>query len=336
MPGNQRTNRGSGPGARLFRWRFLAYALVLVLLLVLRFQPSFRSAVTGLFRSQQAPVGAPDPKNSLVLSGLAVAPVLIPRLTNEYRSLYPSLDLRIHGGGSLQALEDLANREADLAVLNRLPTREEQAKIASVLRDSVESFAVALGGIAVLGAEQGGLDSLRVSDIRAWIRGEIPGDQPSGEPPGDWTEGPTHLYVPDPNNGIWAALTSLLGLPEDQPSNLIWLADEREVARAVAADVGSIGLASTLALPPDLESLGAKMLPVRADTSSTAALPGPAEIAGGQYPLFHRLYLSLLPSVSPQGAAFVTFLHSPRGQRLIEREGFLPARQTARIVQIVP
>lgn len=260
------------------------------------------------------------------LAGLALAPALVPRLIEEYRDLYPSVEVGMHGGGSRQALQEIANRHADLAILNRLPTTEELRTISSVVTDSVKSFPIALGGIAVLSARRGGLDSTTVRDLRGWIRRDS--DLQSSTPP--------HFYAPDPNLGIWTALADLLGVDESQePVGMVWLANEREVAEAVAGEPGSVGVASTLALPRDLDSLGATLVPVRADTSFRAALPSPANIETGRYPLFHQLYLAFLADVGPAAGGFVTFMYSPRGQRLIEREGFLPARHTARIVQLV-
>ena len=97
-----------------------------------------------------------------------------------------------------------------------------------------------------------------------------------------------------------------------------------------------LGFVSTLSLPMKPEDLGARAVRVRGGTSSRAVLPGPGEIARGDYPLYHYLYLASLPGESAQAAQFITFMYNGRGQRLVSREGFLPARQIARVVQIVP
>ena len=58
--------------------------------------------------------------------------------------------------------------------------------------------------------------------------------------------------------------------------------------------------------------------------------PGEDEIATGDYPLHHYLYVSCRPDGGIQGSMFVTHLFSGRGQRTVKRLGFLPAREVAR------
>ena len=65
-----------------------------------------------------------------------------------------------------------------------------------------------------------------------------------------------------------------------------------------------------------------------------AVRPGYEKIGYGEYPLFHYLYAACLANGSVRGAMFVTYLTSDRGQRQVERAGFLPARQTSRRIVI--
>jgi ABC-type phosphate transport system substrate-binding protein len=311
--------RGRALGGRFFRIRIWIYVLALIVIILFRFVPGFRNRLPT-FGSPVRPSG-----NELIVAGLDLAPVLIPRLSAEYRREYPSVDLKIMGGGMRQALEDLVNDRAELAFLNRLPSPAEKRIIAGVV-DSVETYPIALGGIAVLSARDGGIDSVTTAGLRAWLRGGTVPDAPR----------PERFYVPDPNLGLWTVLAEQLGVSEEDTSQVVWLADEIAVMKAVAAQPASLGFGSTLSLPLDeLERSGARMVRVRGDTLPEAALPGAGEIGSGDYPLYHYLYVSFLPGVGTAGAGFVTFLYSPRGQRLVEREGFLPARQVARTVQLV-
>jgi ABC-type phosphate transport system substrate-binding protein len=291
---------------------------VLLAIILFRFVPGFRNRLPSL--------GAPVRSGSeLIVSGLDLAPVLIPRISAEYRRQYPSVDLRILGGGMRQALEDLVNDRAELAFLNRLPSPEEKKIIASVV-DSVETYPIALGGIAVLSARAGGADSVTTAALRSWLKGRTVPE----------AKRPERFYLPDPNLGLWTVLAGQLGVTEEDTSQVVWLADEISVVQAVAAEPASIGFGSTLSLPIDaLDRAGVRLVRVRGDTLPEAALPGPGEIASGDYPLYHYLYVAFLPGVDKVGAAFVTYLYSPRGQRFVEREGFLPARQVARTVQLV-
>ena len=94
------------------------------------------------------------------------------------------------------------------------------------------------------------------------------------------------------------------------------------------------GTAHQLSLPETLVAEGVHAVAVRADKGAAAAMPEFEAIAYGSYPLYHYLYAASLANGSVRGAMFVTHLTSDRGQRQIERAGFLPARQTARAIVI--
>jgi len=112
------------------------------------------------------------------------------------------------------------------------------------------------------------------------------------------------------------------------------LKDEKQVVDAVLADPRGIGITSTLSLPDTVVAEGVHAVAIRADKGGAAAMPEYEAIAYGSYPLYHYLYAASLANGSVRGAMFVTHLTSDRGQRQIERAGFLPARQTARAIVI--
>lgn len=309
-------------GDSIIQSRMWVYAAALLAILAFRFIP-------GLGPKPKVPLAKLPEPDSLVISGLDLAPNLIPQLLAEYRETYPWTRPVLRPGGTRQALEDLLNRKADLALLNRLPTAEEAGLIRSI-GDSVATFSIALGGIAVVTAVDGGRDSIDTGSLRQWIRGETDAGR-SGDSSADR---PRAIYLPDPNLGLWDALALQLGLPPESEGAIRWLADEKAVAQAVAADRGAIGFSSTLALPTNLEEYGARLVPVRGDTASRAALPFRGQIARGDYPLFHYLYVAMLPGAGSLASGFVTFVFSNRGQRLVRRQGFVPARQTARLIQL--
>ena len=57
-------------------------------------------------------------------------------------------------------------------------------------------------------------------------------------------------------------------------------------------------------------------------------------VARGDYPLYHYLYVACRPHESIRGTMFVTHLTSDRGQRQVERAGYLPARHPMREIAL--
>jgi phosphate transport system substrate-binding protein len=298
-------------GRRWFYVRLGVYAAVVLGILVFRVMPSLRS---------KAPVLTfPSADRSLVITGAGLAPELVARLADEYRAEYPAVEITTHAGGTTQALEDLVNRRADVAFLAREP-KPEEAKLIRDHGDSVETYPVALGGIAIVAGSASPQGPLDGEGLRRILLGEAE---------------PRRLIVPDPNRGLWDALAQRLELaPGALPANVTWVASETEVLEAVAGDRSALGIASTLALPESLESAGARFVPIRKSPEALAFTANKQEVATGEYPLFHYLYVSCRPGSGALASGFVTFLFSGRGQRLVSRAGYLPAREVPRPIQL--
>jgi len=306
--------------ARIFglHGRVAIYTLIIILLLVIRGGIDWQEV-----KERLAP--SPPAVTSLSLAGLDLAPQLIPRLVARYRQDYPDLAIEFQGGGTAHALEALVNRRADVAFLCRPPTAEEQRVFFAADGDTALWFPVALGGIAVLRGAASAVDSLTLAEIRDFVagRGGLPGAD--------------RLFVPDPNLGLWDAFRDSLGLAAavtGNPTPITFLSDEDGVLRSVQADPRALGLGSTLSLPEDLEERGVYWVAIHADGATPAALPSYEEIGYGEYPLLHHLYIACRSESGPAGSMFVTHVTSARGQRQIEREGFLPAYRPLREVYL--
>jgi phosphate transport system substrate-binding protein len=255
---------------------------------------------------------------TLEISGTSLAPELTLRLIEEYRLEYPEVVVDARPGGTTQALEDLVNRKVDVAFLSRPPTARESEAIRAV-GDSAMTFPIALGGIAIVAGTSSEFDSMSLDELRREVRGE-------GRS--------TKLYSPDPNRGLWVTLTSQLGVPHEVPPNLQWVAEDKDVLQGVAGDASALGFASMLALPADLEGAEARFVPLRRTPDAAAFAANSQEVASGDYPLFHYLYVSCRPGSTALASGFVTFLFSGRGQRLVSRAGYLPARDVPRLIQL--
>lgn len=205
----------------------------------------------------------------------------------------------------------------------------------SAVNDSVLCFPIALGGIVLVANSLSGVESITMDDLRRLAR-----DQKDSRF--------DRLYIPDPNQGVWDAFRQSLGVSENvafpggKPAaalqNITFLKDDDAVLEAVLADPRGLGLASTLNLPDSLPELAADRaiytVPVLPDTGLVPVEPGYAQIGYGEYPLYHYLYVACLAHGSIRASMFVTHLTSDRGQRHVERAGFLPARQVMRPVYL--
>jgi ABC-type phosphate transport system substrate-binding protein len=297
--------------------RLAFYLLVVVVVFLLR-GPSLQRSGGGFRFPAES-----DTVTTITMVGRELAPELVPQLVSNYHRSFPRLHVNVAEGGTLWALEALANGRAAVGLLYRPPTNAEKELLRSAVRDSVLVFPIALGGIAVLSNDRSGIDSLAANDLRRFLR--------DGSGPGF-----DRLYAPDPNQGLWDAFRTSLGFSGDAPApaHVVFLKDDAAVVQAVAVDARSVGIASTLSLPDTVDAFGVHTVAIRGDEGGPAVWPEYERIGYGEYVLYHYLYAACLANGSVRGAMFVTHLTSDRGQRQIERAGFLPARQTSRTIYL--
>lgn len=264
--------------------------------------------------------GAAGPAQALLISGGDLAPALIARLVSNYRRDYPKLAVEVRPGGTAQGLEDLANRRADVAFLSRPPAAAEQQLIRNAGQDTLLWFPMALGSLVLLRGAECPVRRLSPEVCRAWF-------DSSSTPPG-------RLYAPDPNTGAWEGLAARLGvaLPAgaSAPPGVTFLADQAAVLAAIQQDPSALGLVSSFGFPEGSTPFGVDTVALQAAGSDTPASPTDDAVAYGDYPLYHYLYVACRPHDSIRGTMFVTHLTGDRGQRQVERAGYLPARHPMR------
>jgi hypothetical protein len=169
--------------------------------------------------------------------------------------------------------------------------------------------------------------------------------QLSGLMAGDMQGLGDRFYAADPNLGHWAAAANLVGRgadPVDDPA-VIYLADDRQVAGAVANDPRALGMiasfdlpaSATRTLPAGEDSLaGPRIVRLIGPAGDQPADPTYENVATGAYPLYVPLFVACRTNGGIQGGKFFTHLVSARGLRQIERAGCIPAKQVLREIYL--
>ena len=115
---------------------------------------------------------------------------------------------------------------------------------------------------------------------------------------------------------------------------MAFLADGAAVLQALRDDPHGLAVLSALRLPDAALPRGVRAVPVRTAADAPAVPPGYENVGGGRYPLFHYLYVVTAVPPAPEATVFVTYLVGERGQRQVERAGFLPAERMARQIHL--
>ncbi len=281
---------------------------------------------------------------TLVLAGRDVAPPLVETLASDYRRDYPQLAVTVLPGGTYRALDMLLARECDVAFLLRGPSPAEQALFREADRDTAVVQDLAVGGLALVAGSAAPVGPVTMAALKDALA-------PVAAGAGAVSNGTTlaglgvKLYAPDPNEGTWDALLGALGLrAADAPAAaaavsgpVVFLPTPAAVLEAVAADPGAWGVVSTLnaALEPETgPPAGLRFVGVVAAAGAAAVPPTRANVATGDYPLHHYLYVACRGAGSLEGVKFLTHLGSARGLRQVEATGVIPARLVARTIQL--
>jgi ABC-type phosphate transport system substrate-binding protein len=259
---------------------------------------------------------------ALAISGLDVAPSLIHELVTDYGQEYPEQHIDLQNGGTNQALEALINRQSEVAFQLRPPSPAEQTLFRKVDGDTALWYPVALGALVLVQPAKAMQRPVSVAELRSFVMGES-------------KAGFEHLYATDPNEGIWDAFLSVLQVSPTEESggeHVVFLKNEADVITAVQNDPRGIGLGTSFTLPEDLASRGLAPLPIHAGDKDVS--PTRNDVLTGDYPLYHYVYATCRGNGRAQGAMFVTYLTSNRGQRHVEKAGFLPTREIQRPVVV--
>lgn len=244
---------------------------------------------------------------------------------------------QISAHGSSTGFTALQNGSADFAASSR-PIANFAASSRPIKDDEVASLAalgdmrsleaeqvIAIDGLAVILHPGNPLQSLSMEQLAKIFAGEIK----------TWEElggrgGAIHLYARDEQSGTYDTFKELV--LKANGKNLAATAKRFEsstdLSDSVSADpagIGFIGLPYVRKAKPLALSSG----------GSQPMLPEAGLIATEDYPLSRRLYLYNQPKpTSPWAKAMVDFVHSPRGQEIVAKSGFIAQRIQA--VQVKP
>jgi phosphate transport system substrate-binding protein len=218
--------------------------------------------------------------------------------------------------GSATGFVGLDAGSADVAAASR-PIKPEEATQLSRFGDMHSRLAeqvIGIDGLAILVHPDNPLDSLSTEQLARIFSGEAKNWEDVGG-----RGGAIHLYARDDKSGTYDTFKELVLTANGKSlgSAAKRFESSDELAAAVGSDphgIGFVGLSSVG---------GAKALSIRTGDAAPM-LPRPELVATEDYPLSRRLYLYVKPDeANPWVAALVEFAHSPKGQAIVERTGFV-------------
>ncbi|MFG0380770.1 substrate-binding domain-containing protein [Pseudomonas sp. zbq_18] len=270
--------------------------------------------ISGLFQSQGF-------SNVRIVSAGAENEQLVQAEDQLGRTLQVSV--AAHGSGTgFVALQD---GSADLAASSR-PIKDSEASALQSLGDLKGADAeqvIAIDGLAIIVNPQNPLASLTTEQLAKAFSGEVRDWSQLGGAPGAIT-----LYARDDKSGTYDTFKELVLAAHDKslaPTAKRFESSD-QLSDLVSQDPGGIGF---IGLPYVRQS---KALAI-ADGNSQPMPPSTTLIATEDYPLSRRLFLYNPPGTPNEWVkSLVQFAHSPAGQAIVEKSGFIA--QTVQAVKV--
>ncbi|AYC32947.1 hypothetical protein D3880_11420 [Pseudomonas cavernae] len=235
------------------------------------------------------------------------------------------IEVAAHGSGTgFVALKD---GSADLAASSRPIKASEVQQLAALgdLKSRAAEQIIALDGLAIILHPSNPLSTLNTEQLARIFAGEVRTWEEIGGRGGE-----IHVYARDDNSGTYDTFKELVLAAHGKvlAANAKRFESSEQLSDLVSQDVHGIGF---IGLPYIRQ---AKAVAI-ADGESQPLPPSTSQIATEDYPLSRRLFFYVLPGqANPWAQALVQFAHSPRGQAIVEQNGFIA--QTVQAIQVTP
>jgi phosphate transport system substrate-binding protein len=239
----------------------------------------------------------------LTFAGSTTAQPLIAKLGEAYRARHPGVEFEFVGGGSVVGIQLIHAGTVDVGMASRA-LRPDEAQ-------GVESYRIATDVLAMVVHPTNLVETLTRVQLYDVYLGRVT----------NWAEvggrdQAITVLVRDENSGTRGAFDELV-LDRQAPAapNMVTTATAGDMVARVAAIPGAIGYAG-------FGGLGTSTKTLRIN----GVAPTLATVRDGTYNLVRPLLLLIGPSSRPEARDFVDFALSADGQRLVEQDGWLPAR----------
>lgn len=270
---------------------------------------------------------------AIMVKGSDSALKLMQREAQAFCAAYQQANVSVSGGGSTAGIIALNDGSARIAVLSREITPAEDS-IIRLNGGAATGYKIALDGLTVIVNRSNRVPRLTFNQLERIFTGRLT----------DWSQaggsnGAIHLALPAANLGGYEFFRKVVLLGKQYGGKAHPCTTNADIVEAVRTHANAIGLIAYPSLyrswdqwPPAPEP-GVRAVAVGLSEASGFVLPDQKTINDGTYPLARPVYLYVNDAVEgPKEAAggslahgFITYVTSAEGQRLVARQGFVPA-----------
>ncbi len=225
-----------------------------------------------------------------------------------FQTAEPGVMVSVKGGGSGVGIASLINGTVDFANASREMKDEEKTQVADGGRTAVE-HEVARDGIAVIVNPGNGVEALTSDQVGQIYRGEITNWKEVGG-----ADKKIVVLSRDSSSGTYEFFKEeMVGKDKEMAKSAQLLASNQAIVDEVSKNDAAIGYCGVGYVTKSVKV---------AQLDGVAA--SVATVLDGTYPLSRGLYMYSADELSAPMKAFLDFILSPEGQKIVEDEGFVP------------
>ncbi len=262
---------------------------------------------------------------NITVKGSDTIVILGQRWAERYMQDHPEAAIQVTGGGSGTGIAALINGTTDIANASR-PIKESEIDKAKQAGYYPEEFKVAMDSLAVVVNRDNPVQDLSMKQIMGIYTGRVNNWKEVGG-----NDQPILRYCRESNSGTYVFFKEHVLKNQDYAADCQTMPGTSAVANAVSKDAGGIGYGGAAYF---LTQSSTKILAVKKDEGSEAVNPvktdGTLDYEAawtGRYPIARYLYM--YTGFKPKGEikAYLDWILSAEGQKIVEEIGYVPVKQ---------
>lgn len=285
-------------------------------------------AVLGLLATTTMP--AQESSTRINVSGSDTMNLLTQRFAEAYQAANPGVEISVRGGGSGVGINDLMEGLVDIAQSSRSMKPEEIERMKAGGKE-VEEHIVGLDGLAVAVHVSSPVQELSLNQIKAIYTGSV---QRWSQLNPEWPDERIIVYSRESNSGTYDFFKEHVLRGADFGNGISYLAATAAIANSVGDNrnaIGFGGIAYFVRVP------NARIVAVSAGRGQAAVLPVEeggthpkySVIQDGSYPISRPLQYYTTTTASPAAKAFLAWMKTPEGQKIVEQIEYIPLGDSA-------
>jgi phosphate transport system substrate-binding protein len=256
---------------------------------------------------------APAAHETITMKGSDTLLQVGQRWAEVYMNAHPEVTIQVTGGGSGTGISALIDGTTDICQASRPMKDEEKEKLKAKRNLETVETPVALDALAIYVNKENSISSLTLEQAGKIFLGEITDWKDVGGKPGNIV-----LYGRENSSGTYVYFKEHVLGNKDFPAKYQALPGTGAVVDAVAKDKGGVGYGG-IGYAKDI-----KTLEIQKDASSKPVEPSMANVLSATYPISRQLYWYTAGQPKGSVKAFVDWVLSPEGQKVVSEKGFYP------------